>query len=176
MGGLTILEIAIYVALLVVRGRAPDVCRPDLYESHHRERHVQPRCGAQPGLFSFASSGEVRRSITGNIVITNNGKTMSMTPATAFDGAGPVPGAPITFDMRVTSAEQVNGADDNNNGLIDEGEVVRTDTATGEQSVIAGGVDLVNSGFAMNGDGVATTISSFGSGGQRAGSVFGNEK
>ena len=63
----------------------------------------------------------------------------------------------------------MNGVDDNGNCMADEGQIRRSDS-TGTSHLICGGIDVQNSGFAVNGTGMTITVSSYGA--MRTGAPF----
>jgi len=160
--GFTLLEIAIYSALLVVIG-APIVSAVLTSTRTTTENDTFNRITERNRTALSRLEREVRTCLTGSLVVGGSGGTLTMTPAVGFDGTAVIAGPAITCQFQLTSGETANGQDDDGNGLIDEGELVRTDSGTGAQIVITGGIDLVNSGFVLTGTGVTVTVASVGS-------------
>lgn len=106
---------------------------------------------------------DVRESIRGSPVVANFGKSLTVTSVTGFNGTSPIPGPAIRFMFQAAPGESLNGADDNGNGLADEGQVIWTNVATGETVVISGGIDVLASSFSLNGNAVNINLTSFGS-------------
>ncbi len=76
----------------------------------------------------------------------------------AFDGNEIVPGPRITYELKLAPGEQMNGDDDNGNGLIDEGQLIRYDPEEPEGNPICHGIDLAASRFELNGTAVDVTL------------------
>ena len=112
---------------------------------------------------------EFRKSVEGTTVLDGTGKTLSFLSTAGFDGAATISGPTVTFIFELAAGESLNGADDNGNGLPDEGRIRRTDTGGGDV-VVCGDVDVQNSGFTVNDTGITIAITTYGS--MRTGNPF----
>ncbi len=105
---------------------------------------------------------ELREAIRTSIVISNPERRIIFRQASGYDGNAIVPGDEIAFRFRITDDEIWNGKDDNGNGIIDDGILIRRNRTTGEQLILCSGIDMQNSGFVLNGDAVTVTLSNTG--------------
>ncbi len=106
----------------------------------------------------------MRRSIGSSVSVQDSGRTLVLTVPGGFDGTSILPGDTFRFELRLVPGETYNGLDDNGNGLVDEGELVRTNVSTGQELLLSRGIDLNGSGFAQSGTGFRITVANFGSG------------
>jgi hypothetical protein len=110
----------------------------------------------------FRLAQEIRQALAATVVITPQEKKLRFSLPDEFDGTGITPGPTITYAFQLEGTEQPNGRDDNGNGLIDEGRIVRQDESSGQSVSIASGIDLAASDFAWAGTGVAVTVTTSG--------------
>ena len=105
---------------------------------------------------------EYREALKGTTVLGTDTKSIQFTSTAGFDGAGPITGPVVRYEIRLAPGESANGADDNHNLLADEGVVVRSEN--GNEVVIASAVDMVASSFIPTGtaNGVTITLVTFG--------------
>ena len=160
--GFTLLEIAVYLTLLLVLG-APFLSIALLSARSTSENDTMTRVEERNRTAVFRIEKEVRKGISGTLAVSNGGLTLTFTSAAGFDGTSVTPGPQIRFTLRTSTGETLNGADDNQNGTADEGELVRTDLSTGVQTALTGSIDIASSGFVMAGQGVNVTVANFGS-------------
>jgi type II secretory pathway pseudopilin PulG len=106
--------------------------------------------------------GEYRESLQGTTSVLNGGKTLRFTSNGGFNGAAPVAGPIIRYEVRLSPTETVNGVDDDRNGLADESILVRVDQSTAQEVVITGGLNTALSSFAVNGNGVTVNVTTSG--------------
>ena len=105
---------------------------------------------------------EVRRALTTTVAVLDGGRTLALTLPNGFDGANIIPGDTIEYRLSTAAGEVPNGVDDNQNGLVDEGDLVRRNTSTGEEVLLNAALDVGASGFALNGGAVTITVSTHG--------------
>jgi hypothetical protein len=105
---------------------------------------------------------EFRYSIAGTAVISGGGKTLQFTKQKGYDGTSPIPGSSISFEIRLDPKETLNGKDDDQDGLIDEGLLVRVDKSTGKEIVLTQTLNYAASSFAANGNRVSISLTSMG--------------
>jgi hypothetical protein len=105
---------------------------------------------------------EFRYSIAGTAVISGGGKVLQFTKQNGYDGSSPIPGSSISFAIRLDPKETLNGKDDDKDGVIDEGMLVRVDRSTGKEIVLSQTLNYADSSFAANGNKVSITLTSMG--------------
>ena len=159
--GFTLIEVVYYTAILsvflipivsVLLASTQAVADHDvLGKVHERNRATL-----------FRLMRDIRGAMAATVSITGSGKVLSFAAPLAFNGVGMVAGPTITYRFEIASQETLNGRDDNNNGLVDEGQLVRTNEQTGETAVIAGGINLQESLFQTDGSGVSVTLANMG--------------
>jgi len=160
--GFTLLETSVYVALVFLLG-TPLIQVMLASTRATQENDALTRVEERNRAAFTRIESEVRKSMGGSLAISNNSQTLTIMSTNGFDGTAPIPGDQITFTFRGFNGETVNGADDNGNGVADEGELVRTNLSTGEATVINAGFDLTSTNFALTGTGVTVTLTSFAS-------------
>ena len=104
----------------------------------------------------------LRSSLADTVDIQNTGSVLVFTLPDGYDGAAVIPGDSIRYTFALAQGESNNGADDNLNGLVDEGQLVRENLTTGESFSICSDLDLNESLFALNGGSVVVTVVSQG--------------
>ena len=107
-------------------------------------------------------AGDFRRSLTGTVAVTNGGKTLQFTLPGGFNGTGAAAGDVIQYNLVDDPTDADNGTDDNNNGVIDEKILTRTNVTTTETVTIGANFNEVDSGFVVNGTGVTCTLTTIG--------------
>jgi Tfp pilus assembly protein PilW len=160
-GGFTLIEVIYYTTILSVF-LIPIVsvllASTQAVADHDAISKVQERNRAT----IFRLLREIRSAMGTTVSITGSGKVLSFAAPLAFNGVGLVPGPTITYRFEIASQESLNGQDDNNNGLVDEGQLARTNELTGETAVVAGGISLQDSLFQTDGSGVNVTLANMG--------------
>jgi len=157
--GFTLLELVIYFTIVLIVS-APFVSIALVSARSTAENDTITRVEEQNRTALFRIEREIRKSLHGTAVISNGGSTLTVTSAAGFNGASVTAGPKISLTFRTSNGETLNGADDNGNGVVDEGEVARTDLSTGEVYVFVSAIDVPNSGFTLAGDGVSITVGS----------------
>jgi len=161
-GGFSLLEVAIYLLVMAIIG-GPILAAVLTSSRATKESDTFCKVEERNRAVLTRLEREVRTCISGTLAVSNSGWTLTFTSAAGFDGTSAIHGPVITFTLQAAAGETVNGADDDGDQLIDDGELVRTNLATGEAVTISGGIDLANSTFALSGTGVTLSIGSFGS-------------
>jgi hypothetical protein len=105
---------------------------------------------------------EYRLALKNTTTISNGGLTLRFTSDGGFNGTTTIPGPIIRYQIQMGTGETANATDDNGNGLVDEGIIVRVNETTGEQITISGDINTQNSFFAANGTGIQINLSTFG--------------
>src|SRR5437867_2086853 len=159
--GFTLLEVAIAIAVLALLG-IPLVSIMLASTRSTSENDTFSKVEERNRLALFRIEKEFRKGMTGTITLANSGRDLIFTSTSGFDGTSAVAGPNIRFFFTVDPGETLNGADDDGDGLIDEGSLIRRDESTGNQITICGGINVAGSSFALNGTGVAITVASFG--------------
>lgn len=158
--GFTLTEFMIYIAVLAVVGMA--LVSVVLASTRSTEEHdTVVKVEERNRTAVIRVEREIRRSMSGTAVISGFGRTITFVAASGFDGTLVIPGETVTFTFELANGEASNGVDDNGNGMADEGQLRRSDS-TGTSHLICGGIDVQNSGFALNGTGITITVSSYG--------------
>ena len=155
--GFTLLELSIYVTILVILG-SPFVTLVLTSTRATSENDAVNKVEAENRKSLFRVEKELKRAIATSVVVGDSGLSLSFTPPTGFDGTGAIAGQQIRFLFRVRSGETLNGIDDNQNGVADEGELVRRNMASGEEVIIATGFDLGSSGFSQSGNTITISV------------------
>jgi type II secretory pathway pseudopilin PulG len=158
--GFTLLEIAIYMVVLLLIG-IPLVSILLASTRSTSENDTFCKVEERNRMAVFRIEKELRKGMTGTAIIVNAGKDLVFTSST-FNGTSVVAGPNTRFFFTVAAGETLNGADDDGDGLVDEGSLVRRDESTGAQVTICGNIDVAGSSFALAGTGVTITVASFG--------------
>ena len=90
---------------------------------------------------------ETRTAIGSTIVITNSGATLAFSLSASYDGSSVVAGDSILYNLGLATGETSNSVDDNGNGLVDEGRLIRVNASTSETTTICENIDLSSSSF-----------------------------
>lgn len=101
-------------------------------------------------------------SISGTAVISNGGRTLRFTQHGGFNGSTSIAGDILRYELQADPDDPENGSDDNDNGIIDEGILVRVNETTGETVTLTASLDLGSCSFVANGTGVTVTITTIG--------------
>ena len=159
--GFTLTETCIYLAVLAIVGTC--LVSVVLASSRSASAHDTMSNVVERNRTTLQRiEREFRKSMTGTSVVGGTGKALSFTATAGFDGAATISGPTVTFTFELAAGESLNGADDNGNGLPDEGRLRRTDSVGGDV-VICGEVDVQNSGFTVNDTGITIAITTYGS-------------
>lgn len=105
---------------------------------------------------------EIRAAIAARTTVGTGGSTLTITRAAGVNGTEVLQGPDVRFELVPTLGESVNGLDDNGDGLVDEGRLVRRDLASGDVAIVASEISLENSTFALNGRAVHVALTKFG--------------
>jgi len=156
-----LIEFAVYASLAIIVGAqvvqvartsARTTAESDAYSRlAERNRAVLHRIGS-----------EVRSSIRTSVGVEQAGSRLVLTEAAGFDGVAVVTGDTIAYELQTATGEQANGVDDNGNGLVDEGRLVRVNQTTGESVTLCESLDLAQCGFTLNGSTVESQLTSQG--------------
>ncbi len=166
----TILEVAIYSSLLILLG-SPFVTLVLTSTRATAENDTVNKVETENRKGLFRMERDLKRALLTSVSVGNSGLSLTFTPPNGFDGTAAIAGQQVQFQFRPRSGETMNGADDNQNGIVDEGELVRRDMVTGTEVVVATGFNLATSGFAMSGSTITITIESLASVDRRYGTV-----
>ena len=158
--GFTLLEVSIAIAVLALLG-IPLVSIVLASTRTTSENDTFSKVEERNRTALFRIEKELRKGMTGTPTIANAGKDLVFASST-FNGTAAVAGANIRFFFSVAPGETLNGADDDGDGLIDEGTLIRRDESTGVQTTVCGNINVAGSSFALNGTGVMITVASFG--------------
>ena len=160
--GFTLLEVSIYATLLILLG-TPLVSVILVSTRSTAENDTVNRVNERNRAVLVRIETDVRESIRGTPVVSDFGKTLTVTSVVGFDGTTPIPGPALRYTFQAAPGESLNGLDDNGNGLADDGQVVWTNMATGETVIISSGIDVLGSSFSWDGNAVTINLTSFGS-------------
>ena len=159
--GVTMLGVTVYAALLTVFGGM--LASLVLVSSRSTTEHdTINRLGERNRISLFRVSEDVRSAIASTAAVQNKGLTLAFTLPANLNGTTVVPGPTIQYRLEIVPEETNNGTDDNGNGLVDEGQLVRRNQATGDTHTICQGLDLGASNFTKNGDAVIVTLANTG--------------
>lgn len=155
--GITLIEVVIYTTILAILG-APVVSMVVVSSRYMSEVDAQYKVQERSRVLLFRLEEDLREAILASVTITNAGKTLQFTLPDSFDGTAVVPGPDIQYEFQLATGESSNGSDDNGNGLVDEGMVVRRNLTDSETVSLSGGLDLDNSSFAPTAGGVTVNL------------------
>lgn len=159
--GLTLLEVVVYTGLIAVIG-GPLVSVVLVSSRGVAESGTMHQVAERNLVSIYRLTQEVRTALNGSILVTNAGKTLTFTLPDSYDGVAVVPGDTIRYDLQLSPEELANAADDNGNGLVDEGRVQRTNVTQSEVVVLCENLDPNNSLFSWDGTTVTMTIANVG--------------
>jgi len=159
--GFSLLEITIYIAVMAIIG-IPLAGITLTVSRASADGDMLSKILERNRACILRLTGEYRESVRGTTVITNGGKSLQFTPTTGFNGTAVTTGQPVRYDIRLSPGESANGADDNGNGLIDEGLLVRVDTGTGQEVVLTNTIQYSLSSFTASGTGVRISMDTTG--------------
>ena len=159
--GFTLLEVMIYIGVMAVIG-TPLVMVTLSVSRASAEGDVLSKILERNRSALQRLLGEYEVSLGGTTAISAGGKILQFTSNGGFNGAAVVPGAVLRYEIRLATGETANGVDDNHNGLVDEGSLVRMNLSTGEETVITGMVNTAFSSFVAEGNGITVNLATFG--------------
>ncbi len=148
--GHTLFEVALYTALTAALG-APLVATFLTATSSSLENDLHNRLAERNRIVVDRVSSDVRRAMRGSAIVENAGRVLTLTLPAGYDETGSVAGDQVSYEIRLNSGETVNGADDNGDGIVDDGRIVRRNLMTGEFAVVCAGVAVDRSAFAAVG-------------------------
>ena len=146
--GFTLLEVLVYAAVLVIV-IAPITSVFLVSTRAGAENDAVTRTAERNRITIHRIADDVRPALRDTVAVSGGGKRLELTLPDGFDGEAIVPGTEVRFDFELVPGEQQNGADDNGNGLADEGRLVRRDLRSGESVAISESIDLQQSGFEL---------------------------
>ena len=158
--GFSLIEAIFYLAIVLLIS-APIISSTLVGTSAVAETDVVMRLQERSRSSLVRLVGDVRRAIGETLQVSD--ASLAFTLAEEFDGVAVIPGNRIVYGFEAEPADPANNLDDNGNGIVDEGRLVRTNQDTGESIVLCSGVDLQASRFAPIAGGVDVTLSSAGS-------------
>ena len=142
--GFTILELTVYAALAgLLSAPLVSAMLVGTRASTDTDQHAWMQERNRSTLHKVTK--DIRNSIGSTLVIDTAANTMTFSLPDGFDGVNVIVGPTIQYEFRT-----VAGAD--------WGELVRIDFRTGEERSVSGGIDIANSQFAPEDDGVRVTL------------------
>ncbi|MBN1442700.1 MAG: hypothetical protein JXA90_08325 [Planctomycetes bacterium] len=146
-----LLEIMIYTAVLAT------VMGPIAYlflagSRSARENDVYNTTSERSRVALARLARDLRPCMLDTVVFSSTNHIVQFTLPASYDGANIVPGDSVRYVLTIATDEAANGVDDNGNGLVDEGRLVRVNVTTGEVITICASVDLGRSSFVRNGE------------------------
>jgi len=160
-GGVTLIELMIYLAVIAILG-VPMIMIVVSVTRSAAEGDMLSKVNERNRTALQRIASEYRGSLSGTTVISDGGKTLQFTTSGGFNGAGPVAGSVIRYAILPANGEAINGVDDNQNGLIDEGILVREDQTMGLKTILTNTMNAASSIFIANGNGITANINTFG--------------
>ena len=160
-GGFTLIEVLIYAGILAIL-TLPISSVVMVSIRSTRENDALNRVAERNRVAVNRVAQELRPALRDTVTITNSNRHLTLTLPDGFDGTNVVPGAQVRFELEMATGEQQNGADDNGNGLVDEGQLQRRDLGTGEVVSICQDLDLSQSRFEFSGASVVVTVATAG--------------
>ena len=159
--GFTLIEVLLYATITVMLS-APVVSV--LLVSTQATKDADSFCKAQErNRFCMLQIETDLRECLGTSVIVQNSETQLLfTTSSGFDGTSVTSGPQVRYTLQLDSTESANAVDDDGDGLVDEGVLVRRDVTAGTEGVICGAVDLGASSFSTAGSSVTITLISLG--------------
>jgi hypothetical protein len=159
--GLTLIEAIVYLALTITLTVPLIVVTQGIFRSSSEGSTLVRVMERNRSAFNRLVD-EFRYSISGTAVISGGGKVLQFTKQKGYDGAGPIPGSTISYEIRLGAKETLNGKDDDADGLIDEGSLVRVDKTLNKETVLMETLDCAGSSFAANGTKISIILTSAG--------------
>ncbi len=159
--GVSLIELMIYIAVLAIVG-VPIVMVTLSLSRASAEGDMISKIQERNRSVIQRIISEYQESLKGTTVVSADGKTLQFTSNGGFDGASATAGPVIRFEIRIDPEESANGVDDNGNGLVDEGTLVRVDQTLGQELVLTDSVKASDSSFTRTGEGITVTIITFG--------------
>jgi hypothetical protein len=155
--GLTLLELAFYVGLSALIG-GPLVSVVLLSARGTAENGTISQVAQRNRVAFYRVSQDLRIAMSDTITAAVDGASISFTLPDGYDGTAVVPGPSIRYDLELSATEDLNERDDNGNGLIDEGRLVRRNLTTDEDASLCENIDLNQSSFAWDGSVATVTL------------------
>lgn len=159
--GFTLLELMTYTGLIGVIG-LPLLSVVMVSTRSTSENFTINHVTERNRVAIYRVTREIRKAVSDTVAIGGGGTQLTFTLPNGFDGFNVIPGDTIRYALNIVPDESPNSADDNGNGLIDEGQLERTNLSTGESFVVCQGLDLANCSFSLNGTAVRSTFASQG--------------
>lgn len=156
------LEVALYAALILLIG-GPLVSIVLVSTRSTKENDTVNAVTERNRTVLLRVEKDLRRSIASTASVADLGRALVFTTPAGFDGAAIVPGESVRVELRPSAGETFNGKDDDGDGLVDDGDLVRRNASTGQETLLAQGVDLNTSLFSEVGTGFTLQLTSFGS-------------
>lgn len=138
-GGFAFIDVILYLTLLLIIGAPLVMIALSGYRSvgeGMRTSLVAERNRA----ISNRLTEELQGAISSTVSVLYEGRAIRFVPPSGFDGTGPIPGPAVRYEVRMDPAEQDNGIDDDNDGVVDERIIMRIEEANGSQTVVSGNV------------------------------------
>ncbi len=159
--GLTLLEVLVYTGLMVVIG-GPLISVVLVSSRGVAENSTMHQVAERNLISLYRVTQEVRIGLSNSVVVGNGGKSLTFTRPDSFDGTNIVPGPSIRYEFLLSPDELANAADDNGNGLVDEGRLLRTNLTTGEVVSLCENLDPAQSIFTWDTATVTMTVANIG--------------
>jgi len=159
--GFSLIELAVYINLVVLLG-VPLIMITLTSSRSSSEGSYLMKIQERNRSVVDRIIEEYRLAKKGTTTISNGGLTLRFTSDGGFNGTTTIAGPVIRYEIRMGTGETANLKDDDHDGLIDEGTVVRVDETTGEQLTLSDGINTQNSFFAANGTGIQVNLTTFG--------------
>lgn len=142
--GVTLIELMIYLAVLAILG-APLLMVTLSMSRASAEGDVTSLILERNRSALERIAGEVRESLASTISASADGWSLQFTPTIGFDGAAPIAGTAVLYEIRVNTGETANGVDDDGDGLIDESSLFRI--SGGEEVMLTNALNASGSSF-----------------------------
>lgn len=159
--GVSLLELIVYIAVLSLLGTPLVMVVLSVTRSSAEGAMFTGILERNRSILHRMAS-DYRNSIRGTTAVSSDGKSVQFTTHGGFDGTGPVPGPVISYEIRLSPKESLNDIDDDGNGLIDEGLLLRVDKASGQEVVLLAGLHAGKSHFLENAGGVDIALTTVG--------------
>ena len=159
--GLTLVEVLIYLALTATFTVPLIVVTQGIFQSSSEGSTLVRVMERNRSTFNRLIEA-FRYSISGTAVISGGGTILQFIKQKGYDGTGPIPGSTISYEIRLDAKETLNGKDEDKDGLIDEGRLVRVDKTLNKETVLMETLNCAGSSFAANGTKFTITLTSAG--------------
>ena len=163
-GGFTVLELVIGLAIM------SSLVVPVVMVTLSANRmtvamNVMSRVLEQNRIASYRLADDFKNAIAGSAVVAGGGTILSFTRHGGFDGTATIPGDLLRYEFQPSPDDAVNGTDDDGDGIVDEGVLVRFNDTTLEVQTLASSLDMTSCTFTPSGNGAVVTLSTIGRGG-----------